>query len=612
MQKELEIRYQFYADDYNDNIKSCGQIAMPGFDNITYCAQVPLDDPSVVCACEKNKDFQMPKSGQQINFCGTNKLLGCSPRPRLADSNLTIASESKVYVEPSTGVEYLAAQVSFVDADKNGRAIYRDKDDNLACYNLLEKKYYQCDNSGQASTNLSKLPLKGFKKRLKMPLNDDSSYFIREYFPNTSIPPYSKDKYSAKGDASCQDKNDDDAYYGFDGNFYLLDNKGKVTSDKAKGEVKCKVKDGKDTFKFSSETKSRVPDNNNEITTEPDGYTRENKKFYGINFGTMIPAFNADSSVMFLRYQTAQHATLPMSIANIEDPIVRAKKIAEARACIPITNTNSLCSSQGITSFVPGGDRDRDYCQKVPDQNNDNKGYPDNDPKCAPLGRGSNDTASMKTFCPGVLKVSTSGSGDRVCLEASAGEWNFKKKLEFDPFGGQDCAKPVMDADAYCSPVAGALTVPAVTVPSQSSGWTTWPAAATNSTQTGTCDLNLGYTMRNNVKLIVHTKAEICSYNRPVSNPLTGQTCDDIYSLYLSFSDLYQKDLTKEVGKIADKDTRNLKLNEIVAIPVLLMAYFQDNQMVQGRDYTLQGMPPVRTIDADGKDTVANGCVRVN
>jgi hypothetical protein len=608
--KELELRYQFYPDDYDRSIKSCGTIPMPGFNNVIYCAQVPFDDPSVVCACEKDETFQMPKDGEQINNCKKGTIFGCSPRPRLADSNLTIASESKVYID-DVGNKHLAAQVSFVEADKNGSAIYKDKDNNLACLNILDKKYYECDRSGEPSRNLSKLPLSGFKKRLEMPLKDDNSYFIREYFPNTSIPPYKGDRYTGLGDASCQDRDGNDVYYGFDGKFYLLDVAGKITDRRARGEVKCEVEEGRgrneETIKFSSDTKSRDPQDR-EITTDPNGYARESKKFYGINFSTMVPAFNADGSVMFLRYLTAKDAILQLS--NSVDPVLREREIANARACIPITNV-SLCSPQGTTTFVAGGDRDRDYCPKIPDQNNDRSGYPDNDPRCSPLRRGANDAAALKAFCPGVLKVSTSGNGDRVCLEASAGEWNFKKKPESNPLVTQQaCSKPVMDADAYCSAVAGALTVPAVTTPSQSSGWTTWPASAPNSTQTGTCDTNLGYTTRKDVRLIRHTKQEICSYN--VRVPIVDPTCADLYSIYGTLVDNYQRDLTDEVKKVADRETRNLKPNEIVEIPHLLMAYLQDSQMVEGRDYTLESLPPVRTVDADGDASVKNGCVRVN
>ena len=548
----------------------------------------------------------MPTDGKEINFCGKNKFLGCSPRPTLEHSKLTLAADSKVF-EDFMGVKYVSAQVNIVEANELGAPKFIDADGSNVCKDLKNNKYYKCSADGVLSNNIAKLPFK-FKRRLPIPKISDSS-LIREYYPITSIPPYKQGTTSsnyAAGKASCQegDNKDDkkDVYYGFDGNFYLLDNAGKVTSQQTKKSVLCEVEIDGDAQWYDSQKKLKpgAEGVNNGLqiySTDPDGYTRDTKKFYGVDFKAAIPGFNSDGSVSYARYTSAKDFPPAKSDLLSSEPV-------KSYTCIP-TRLTDICDTKGTTHFIPAGDRgpqkDR-YCAKVPDQTNDKDGYPDNDPKCAPLGRGSNDPFALNLYCPGVVKSTYEGR-ERVCLEPSAGDWAFKTKGEY--LLNDLCKIPVKDD--YCSP----LTVAAITTINKSSGFTTWPEGAANTTQIGTCDISLGYINRKILTLITQTQEDICATGSGSGGPITGNACKNAYNQYLSKKQEMDKVIEVKTLKTADQQERNLTLAEITSLLNTAKDLLDTLGMIEGKDYMIVDSPPTRTIDRFGKTTIDNGCVKI-
>lgn len=572
----LELRYQFYRADYDNDIKSCGKMNLEGYSNIEYCAQVPANNPGKVCACEKDPNFRLPEDPNSIvplNFCGSNKFIGCVDRPTLEHSGLTIVSESKVYKHPQTLTKFPAAQVSFAKTVDDGsrKAHYSDKDNKDACYNKTEGKFYECSDD----TKLSKEPVK-LKKRLPIPFENDNNSLIREYYPNISLPPYEGNYSRDKG--FCKDEDDKDVHYGTSGEFFRLDSDGHITSRKAKGDVVCKV-NGK-TFK--SRDKS----------AEPQGYLRDSKKYYGIEFTTMIPNIDADGNIQFGRY------TSGLDYSESE------------RVCMPVRNAG-LCDNIGRTHFIPSGERNRDYCPKVPDQSNDNDN-PKNDPKCAPLAKGNNQPEAMKLFCPGSVKKVKAGSGDKVCLDANAGEWAYKTIAEYYavkrgdiPKFSDTCRKPYFGE--YCSSSSGALTIDAITEPLQESAFALWEETVPSTTDTGICSEELGYTVRKKNSVYDYTQTLICNKSPAV----TGTQCSTRYANFISTKAILDAKLLDEATKAWNRRNKNLTSAEIMSIIQTPLAPFVAGTGTNGKDYVwyIVNVPPSRVIDKYGEATYSNACV---
>ncbi len=574
---ELELRYQFYKADYDNNIKTCGKMDLPGYSSKEYCAQVPLNNPSKVCACEKDQNFQMPSDNNStapLNFCGDNKILGCVDRPTLQHSKLVIATEAKVYKHPLTNTKFPAAQVNIVKAMNNNpnKPHYVDKDGKDACLNETDGKFYECSDD----TKLSKEPV-DFKKRLPIPIKDLNSHLIREYYPNVSLPPY--DAPYSKDKGFCKDEKDHDVHYGTSGEFYRLNDQGKITSEKAKGDIVCKV-DGK---KYKSKDKE----------TEPRGYLRDSKKYYGLEFISMIPELDEDGNIKLGRYTSGNDVP------------------SAQRVCTPV-KTVPLCHNYGgTTHFVPAGERNRDYCLKVPDQNNDNEN-PNNNPKCAPLAKGANDAAAMKLYCPGAVKKISQGNGDRICVEGSADEWPFKTIQEYYaykagniPTFAETCNLPYK-AD-YCSSSTNSITIDGITEPSADSAFALWQEGYPNTSDTGICPEDLGYEVRKKISVYDYPQATICGKSPAV----TGAQCDSRFNSFKATKVSLDAKLVEAYTKAWDTSNKNLTSDQIMAVIQGPLTPFVAGTATNGADYIwyIVNVPPTRTIDKYGKSTYNNACV---
>ncbi len=610
--KEVDLRYQFYEDDYDDNIKTCGSIDIEGYSGKKYCAQVPLNQPGKVCICEQGKktggDAQNP-----YNFCGDNPTIGCLPRPSLQQSKLTIVATPVIYVEDPVGNQFNAALPNFVETDLYGSPLYIDSKGNPACLDPSDGKYHVCTKNGIIEKKLAIEPMK-FKRRLAIPKEDDQSGYLREYHPDYTLKPY-EGAYK-KGESTCfdddgdkkgkRDTGDNDVYYGSDGKFYILDSNGKITNNKAKGDVYCtfkknpndpedkwellSTKDTPTTF-ISTDTGSK-----DLVSPVPTGYKRDSATFYGLSMQSLIPDLS-NGAIQFDKYATMFDFPYPEEYKTLTVPKL------DYNMCVPITliDKTEQCTKTGTFHFLPMQDRDRDFCKytKFEDANNSDR--------CGKLvpTRGINSADAMKLYCVGIAK-DYDPAKDEICINASAGQWsNFRDDTKFD----NNCQPP--QRSVFCKTLQTVFTMaPAVTEISAESGYTTWPTGPAGKVQIGTCSEKDGFEMRR--EYIINTqsyysKQDICDIGKK-----SGGSCDGYYSEFIKLVDRANSDLKLETLNTWKKDNRNLSKNEI-------KSFFGQSSLKSFVGNTLDSddmlfnsytqLNPTRIVDPYNGTSITNACV---
>ncbi|AIF81025.1 hypothetical protein I862_02310 [endosymbiont of Acanthamoeba sp. UWC8] len=174
IERTLLLRYKFPGDTTNyDNLKTCNQI--PGSENkISYCAQVPSDNPSQVCVCQENS-------------CANEVYLGCVPRPTPRQSNYGIVSEYTTTNGTVSGksTQNPALKYYFVKLTNSGEIIYIDADGSAAAYGS-DKIAYKLDAAG----SLSATPANGTLNYATLALSptfgnqEKDSLPLKEYYEN--------------------------------------------------------------------------------------------------------------------------------------------------------------------------------------------------------------------------------------------------------------------------------------------------------------------------------------------------------------------------------------------------------------------------------------------
>lgn len=374
----LYLQYQFKDDFTDSEIPTCSTFLQADSSlldtNINYCAQVPLNEPNKVCACEARNDGSAYLSEEYINHCGANPIIGCVDRPTLEHSKLKMVVETDTVIDPVRGTKYPAIRPAFVRTGTDGKILYVDESGADICLGSEnDYSYFKCPN-GVASTTPA-TGNKSYKERLRLPL---ISTKIKEYtpkYPATDIP------------ITCLDQNNTAVIINYDGEFYTLDSANKMTTTKAFGTVKCKL-NGVDIDLGGA---------------KPSGYAKDNETIYGIPFEAMIPiteGTSPDETIKYGRYTSA-------------------RDVPGASICTPLKNT-SICDPRGTTHFFPAGIRDTAFCYIHDLTTGQCAGY-----------RIEHDSDASKLFCPGMYKnASSATSGNRICLKPST-NWKFKTVADY-------------------------------------------------------------------------------------------------------------------------------------------------------------------------------------
>lgn len=521
----LFLQYQF-KDDISTDPKyhpTCARFISSSqgvFDDATqYCAQVPKDDPSKVCACIKRNDGTDPLSLTHIDYCGPNSYIGCVDRPTLEHSKLKLVAEFVLSEDTLRNRQNPAIRPVFATTDANGNVVYADESNDVVCqsptYNMM---WMKCNPDGTPTETAATGKVR-VKDRLKLPLD---TVKIKEYTP------------AYFSGVACKDSTNTNVTLNYDGVYYTLDANGVMTTTKAGSSVSC-------TYNSATVQLADV---------RPKQYLRDTETIYGVKFSAMIPVLDTDNTIKYGKY-TGPHEAL------------------DAGSSCYALKKQLICSTQGKKAFYPAGARDTTYCN-VLDLTK---------PPCNAYNF-QHDAEAVSLFCPGYFSESIeSGAGSKICLDPTS-SWKFRTIEDYKTTVSTKTPSDLLalscqtkDTDELCKDME--MSCKKIPFPTKSKGLVTTTKDLVYG-QLGITICDAAYGLSNplyfrllgsaydpNVGSTVPTfdKTSVCNASLPA-----GKNCDDYYNEFMADLNAYDKLLLKKKDDLMLTQYLKMNLDDMAAI----------------------------------------------
>lgn len=521
----LFLQYQF-KDDISTDPKyhpTCANFVSSSqglFDDATqYCAQVPKDDPSKVCACIKRNDGTDPLSLTHIDYCGSNGYIGCVDRPTLEHSKLKLVAEFVVSEDTLRNRQDPAIRPVFARTDSNGKVIYVDDSNEVVCQDPNSNMaWMKCQPDGTPTATAATGAIK-IKERLKLPLD---TVKIKEYTPAYFT-----------GNLACSDSSNTAVAINYDGAYYTLDGSGVMTKTKASGSVSCA---------YNSAAVSLAD-------VRPKQYLRDTEIVYGVKFNAMIPVIDTDKTIKYGKY------TGPFEAMDA------------GTSCYAL-KTQQICSTQGKKAFYPAGSRDTTYCNVLDTTK----------PPCNAYSF-QHEPEAVSLFCPGYFSESVeSGVGSKICLEPVS-SWKFRTIEDYKTTISTKTPSDLLalscqtkDTDELCKDME--MNCKKIEFPTKSKGLvTTTRDLVYGQLGIATCDRAYGLSNplffrlyatsydTNGDEVPTFDKNRVCSASLPA-----GKTCDAYYQEFLDDLAAYDKKLLDKKDELMLTQYLKMNLDDMAAV----------------------------------------------